>query len=143
MRDVTWLVTALVGVVCAVFAVSGTTFPRGAGLFPMLVGGLGVVTAVICLYWQFTDEPRSKGEKEHFSRATLWAVGMTFGYPLLVFLLGYIVGTITLTLTLIRGNRGNFKVLLGFAILVLGLWVVFSKFLLLRLPSGILWQLLS
>ena len=143
MRDTSWIVTALVGVLCLFFAVGGTRLPKGAGLFPMLVGSLGVVTALLCLYWQFTADTGSKGKKEHFDRMTLFAVGMTFVYPLLVFLLGYIVGTISFILTMITANRGNLRVLLGFAVLVVGLWAVFSKFLLLRLPTGILWQLFS
>lgn len=109
----------------------------------MLVGSLGVVTALICLYWQFTGGTGPKGKKEHFDRVTLVAVGMTFVYPLLVFLLGYIAGTISFILTMIGANRGNLRALLGFAVLVVGLWIVFSKFLLLRLPTGILWQLFS
>jgi len=143
LRDTSWIVTALVGVLCLFFAVSGTRFPKGAGLFPMLVGSLGVVTAIVCLYFQFTGDTGCRGKKEHFDRTTLFAVGMTFVYPLLVFFLGYIVGTISFILTMITANRGNLRVLLGFAVLVIGLWVVFSKFLLLRLPSGILWQLFS
>ena len=142
MRDVSWVVTALVGVLCLLFAISGTTFPKGAGLFPMLVGSLGVMTALICLYWQSTAATGPREKKEHFDRATLFSVGMTFVYPLLVFLLGYIVGTISFILTLISASRANLRVLLGFAVLVIGLWVVFSKFLYLRLPAGILWQLL-
>jgi hypothetical protein len=101
------------------------------------------VTALFCLYWQFTSGTGSKRKKEHFDRVTLFAVGMTFVYPLLVFLLGYIVGTISFILTMITAKRGNLRVLLGFAVLVVGLWAVFSKFLFLRLPSGILWQLFS
>jgi len=66
---------------------------------------------------------------------------MTFVYPLLVFLFGYIVGTISFVLTMISANRAHLRALLGFAVLVIGLWAVFSKFLYLRLPSGILWKL--
>lgn len=142
MRDASWLVTALLGALCLFFAVSGTTFPKGAGLFPMLVGSLGVAAAIICLYWQL-GKISLKGEKEHFNKSTLWAVGITFAYPLLVFLLGYIPGTLSFIFTLIRAKRGNFRVLLSFAALVFGLWLVFTKFLLLRLPSGILWQQFS
>ena len=143
MRDTSWIVTALMGVLCLFFAVSGTQFPKGAGLFPMSVGSLGVVTAIVCLYFQITGDAGSKGKKEHFDRTTLLAVGMTFVYPLLVFLLGYIVGTLSFILTMITAKRGNLRALLGFAVLVVGLWVVFAKFLLLRLPNGILWQLFS
>ena len=143
MRDESWLVTALVGALCLFFAISGTSFPQGAGLFPMLVGSLGVVTALLCLYWQFTSDTDPQKKKGHFDRATLFSVGITFVYPLLVFLFGYIVGTISFILTLISANRANLRVLLGFAVLVIGLWVVFSKFLFLRLPSGIFWQLFS
>ena len=116
-------------------------FPKGAGFFPLLVGSLGVATALLCLYWQFTGGAGPKGKKESFDRATLFSVGMTFVYPLLVFLLGYIAGTISFILTLISAKRANLRVLLGFAVLVIGLWVVFSRFLYLRLPAGILWQL--
>jgi hypothetical protein len=136
-------VTTLVGALCLFFAISGTVFPKGAGLFPMLVGSLGVVTALICLYWQYTGDTSPKGKREHFDRATLFAVVMTFIYPLLVFLLGYIVGTISFIFTMIGVSRGRIKALVSFAVLVIGLWVVFSKFLFLRLPSGILWQLFS
>jgi len=109
----------------------------------MLVGSLGVVTALLCLYWQFTSDTDPQKKKGHFDRATLFSVGITFVYPLLVFLFGYIVGTISFILTLISANRRNLRVLVGFAALVIGLWVVFSKFLLLRLPPGILWPLFS
>jgi hypothetical protein len=144
VKDPTWLAIALVGAVCAVFAIFGTGFPKGAGLFPMLTGSLGAVTAILCLFWQWRGEaPGGKAGKKPFAKGTLWAVGMTFGYPLLVFLLGYVVGTISFTLTLIRFNRANARSLLGFALLALGLWAVFSKLLLLRLPSGVFWQLLS
>ena len=112
MRDASWLVTALVGVFCLFFAVGGTRLPKGAGLFPMLMGSLGVVTTLFCLYWQFTGNTGSRGKKEHFDRTTLFAVGMTFVYPLLVFLLGYIVGTISFILTIITANRGNLRALL-------------------------------
>jgi len=109
----------------------------------MLMGSLGVVTALLCLYWQFTGTTGPREKEEHFDRAPLFAVAMTFVYPLLVFLLGYIVGTISFILTMIPARRGNLRVLLGFAVLVIGLWLVFSKFLFLRLPSGILWPLFS
>jgi hypothetical protein len=142
LRHAHWFVTGLVGILCLFFAVAGTTFPKGAGLFPMLVGSLGVLAAFICLYWQWGNTA-PKGEKEHFDKSTLWAVGMTFLYPLLVSLLGYIAGTLSFILTMISAKRRNLRALLSFAALVLGLWLVFAKVLLLRLPSGIVWQLFS
>jgi ABC-type spermidine/putrescine transport system permease subunit II len=135
-------VTGLVGILCLFFAVAGTNFPKGAGLFPMLVGSLGVVAAFLCLFWQLGNAG-PKGEKEHFDKSTLWAVGMTFMYPLLVSLLGYIAGTLSFVLTMISAKKRNLRALLSFAALVLGLWLVFAKVLLLRLPSGIVWQLFS
>lgn len=125
------------------FAVRGISLPKGAGLFPKLVGGLGAVVAAICLYWQFVGSNGSEEEREKFDRTTFWTIGMTFVYSVLVFLFGYIVGTISFVFAILGAFRRQLKVLLFFAGIIVALWAVFSKVLHLRLPSGIVWQIFS
>ena len=137
------IMIALVGLLCLLFAIGGASYPKGAGLFPMVVGSLGFLTAVICLFLQRPGVNSSGEEPEKLNATSLWAIGMTFAYPLLVFLLGYVIGTISFTVAVMGTFRNKPKVLLSFVGLIVGLWAVFSKVLLLRMPVGIVWQIFS
>ncbi len=142
MRSASLWVTASLGVVCLLFALGGINLPKRAGLFPMLVGSLAVVMAVLCLYWQYTGGKGAAEEREKSDPATLLAIALTFLYPLFIFLLGYVAGTIAFTVAMVGSFRRNPRVLIVFAGLILLLWAVFARILHLRLPSGVLWQFL-
>jgi hypothetical protein len=143
MKAASLLTTALVGVLCLLFALGGIGLPKKAGLFPMLVGCLAVFTALICLYLQVAGAKEVEVESEKLDRTTFWTIVMTCACPLLIYLLGYAVGTIVFTVAVLGRYRKSLSVIIGFVVVIVGLWAVFSKVLLLRMPPGIVLQLFS
>lgn len=129
-----------------VFIVIGAfNYPPEARLFPLAVG---IPAIIICLFflmynWQvikkFTHEVKSLSEAVPKIRMFV-AFGLGVVYLILIYFLGYFISTIIMGMAIpyFYGKSKLWLSVLFTGVILLSVWLVFSVFLNVTMPPGIL-----
>lgn len=135
-----------IGAIFAIVLLSAMRLPGSAAMVPIAVCVLGIVMAAVTF---LVDRPAGSGhgsshgeeeagESPASPAMSRKAIALTCAYPLLIWIAGYILGSILFSTALVVWvGRRSWKVALGFGVLIVGLWWVFTALLRLRLPAGL------